>query len=343
MLKSAHKCIASLFVSRDMLSKIKVLPLAAESLGTRSMCTFVETKDIRILLDAGVSLGPLRFRLPPHPREYEAIRKSRERIAEKASEADVVTISHYHFDHHTPSFTDWASNWSSSEIAREIYQNKQVLIKNYKENVNFSQRRRGWVFVKTGGKHAKKLEIADGKTFQFGDTSLRFSQPVSHGSGDASLGWVLITTITCDDEKVIFAPDVQGPMSNSTAKTIIEEEPQLLMIGGPPLYLAGFRVTDNEIIEAMEHLKRIVAVVPSVILEHHLLRAENWREQSKSIFETARETGHRLVSAAEFLGEKENLLEARRKQLFDMEPPGEGFMRWTKISVDARKLVKPPV
>jgi predicted metallo-beta-lactamase superfamily hydrolase len=327
----------------NMLNKIKVLPLAAESLGTRSMCTFVETKDIRVVLDAGVSLAPLRFRLPPHPKEYEAIRESRKRIEEKTSRAEVVTISHYHFDHHTPSFTDWVSNWSSPEIARKIYENKLVLLKNYKKDVNFSQRKRGWMFAKTGGKYAKKLEIADGKTFQFGDTVLRFSEPVFHGSQDTSLGWVLTTTITCDEEKVIFAPDVQGPMYGSSMKMIINEKPQLLIIGGPPLYLAGFRVEETQINEAIEHLKQLVTAVPFTILEHHLLRAENWREQSKTIFETAQKTGHTVVSAAEFLEKEDNLLEARRKQLFDTEPPGERFMRWSKTSMPSRKFVRPPI
>ncbi|HVP40843.1 MAG TPA: hypothetical protein VMS95_02695 [Candidatus Krumholzibacteriaceae bacterium] len=326
-----------------MLNKIRVLPLAAESLGTRSMCTFVETKDLRIVLDAGVSLAPLRFRLPPHPKEYEAMQESRERIEEKASHADVVTISHYHFDHHTPSFTDWVSNWSSPEIAQKIYENKLVLLKNYKKDVNFSQRRRGWMFTKTGGKHAEKLEIADGKTFQFGDTVLRFSEPVFHGSKNTSLGWVLTATIACDEEKMIFAPDVQGPMYDSSMKMIITQKPQLLIIGGPPLYLAGFRVEETQINEALEHLKQLVAAVPFIILEHHLLRTENWREQSKTVFETAQKTGHKVVSAAEFLGKEDNLAEARRKQLFDAEPPGEGFRRWSKISMSARKLVRPPV
>jgi hypothetical protein len=55
------------------------------------------------------------------------------------------------------------------------------LIKNPKENINYSQRRRGWVFQKTGGKYAEKLEIADGKTFIFGkDTTVKFSEPVFH-------------------------------------------------------------------------------------------------------------------------------------------------------------------
>jgi predicted metallo-beta-lactamase superfamily hydrolase len=326
-----------------MLNKIKVLPLAAESLGTRSMCTFVETKDVKVVLDAGVSLAPLRFRLPPHPMEYEAIRESRKRIEEKALEADVITISHYHFDHHTPSFTDWVSTWSSPEIAQKIYEDKEVLLKNYKKYINFSQRRRGWVFAKTGGKHAKKLEIADGRTFQFGDTVLKFSEPIFHGSEDTSLGWVLTTTIACDDEKIVFAPDVQGPMYDSAMKRIIEEQPMLLMIGGPPLYLSGFRVAETQLSAGLERLRRLVAVVPFTILEHHLLRMENWREMSGAIFETAQKTGHKVVSAAEFIGKEDNLLEARRKQLFEAEPLGKGFMRWTRISMPARKLVKPPI
>ncbi len=326
-----------------MLNKIEVLPLSAESLGTRSMCTFVKTKDVRIVLDAGVSLAPSRFGLPPHPNEYDAIIESRKAIEEKASVADVVTISHYHFDHHTPSFIDWVCNWSSPAIAQKIYEDKLVLLKNYKINTNFSQRQRGWAFAKTGGKYAKKLEVADSKVFKFGGTLLRFSEPVFHGSENSPLGWVLATTIECGDERVVFAPDVQGPMHDATLRIIVEEKPQLLIIGGPPLYLAGFRVTEVQIQESLESLKQLVANVPVTILEHHLLRAENWRNQSITIFETARKTGHRVMSAAEFLGREDNLLEAKRKQLFEAEPPCKAFMKWSKISMPARKLVKPPL
>ena len=59
-----------------MLKKIKAMPIAAESLGVRSMCTYIETPDLRVLLDAGVSLCPYRFRLPPHPKEFEAIKEA---------------------------------------------------------------------------------------------------------------------------------------------------------------------------------------------------------------------------------------------------------------------------
>jgi len=326
-----------------MQNKIRVAPLAGESLGTRSMCTFVETKDVKILLDAGVSLAPIRFGLPPHPKEYEAIIESRGRIEEKAQEADVVTISHYHFDHHTPSFIDWACNWTSPGTAQKIYENKLVLLKNPKANINASQRRRGWVFAKTGGKFARKLEVADGKVFEFGDTSVRFSGPVFHGSEDTMLGWVLTTIIEHGNEKVMFAPDVQGPMHDVALKTIIAEKPQLLIIGGPPVYLMDFRVPEQQIQKGLESLARLARTVPLIILEHHLLRAEGWREQAKTVFEAARKSGHKVVSAAEFLGKEDDLLEAKRKKLFETEPPGRGFMKWSKLQLPARMLVKPPI
>jgi len=325
-----------------MLKKIRVVPLAAESFGVRSMCTYVETPDVRALLDPGVSLGPNRFGFPPHPREYEALAKCRKSIAEAAEKAEVITISHYHFDHHTPSYTDWCFNWSSSEVARQVYEGKLVLVKNYREKVNFSQRRRGWVFVKTGGKHAKMLENADSRTFEFGDTKLRFSDPVFHGPENSQLGWLLMCTVEHGDERFLFASDVQGPMHAGTLKTILASKPQLVMIGGPPVYLAGL-VKQEDVRMGMQNLEDLVKEIPKTILEHHLLREESWRELSQQIFDSASEKGHSVVTAAEFLKKRNNLLESRRKLLFQTEPPGSEFEKWMKTPLDKRKLVKPPI
>ena len=44
-------------------------------------------------------------------------------------------------------------------------------------------------------------------------------------------------SIATRDEKVVFAPDVQGPISDQTFRTIIDQEPDLLILGGPPSYL----------------------------------------------------------------------------------------------------------
>jgi predicted metallo-beta-lactamase superfamily hydrolase len=327
-----------------MLTRIRVVPLAAESLGVRSMCTYVETPDVKILLDAGVSLCPNRFGLPPHPIEFEAISECRRKIAEAAEKAEIVTISHYHFDHHTPSFEDWLCNWTAAtETARHIYEGKTVLMKNPKERINFSQRRRGWVFQKTGGKYAEKLEIADGKTFVFGDTKIRFSEPVFHGPEDSALGWVLMATVEHQDERFMFAPDVQGPVSTRTLKMIIGEKPHLIMIGGPPSYLAGFRVDEEQVQAGLKNLEKVVEAVPYIILEHHILRDENWLQETKEVFDKTKKSGCKVLTAAEFLGKENVFLEAVRRRLFVENQPSKEFEKWMHGSVKAKKSVKPPI
>jgi predicted metallo-beta-lactamase superfamily hydrolase len=326
-----------------MFRKIKIIPLASESLGVRSMCTYVETPDLRVLLDGGAALCPKRFGFLPHPREYEAMEACRENILKAAEKADVVTLSHYHFDHHTPSFEDWCFLWSSEEFAKRIYEGKIVLIKNHRSMINFNQRRRGWLFIKkTGRKCAKKIEMADGNVFKFGDTKLKFSDAVFHGSKDTTLGWVLMTTIEVGCDKILFAPDVQGPMYNPTLRTIIAEKPKLIIIGGPPLYLTGLRVKEEYIQEGMKNLEEIVKKIPVTILDHHILREERWRKMFNPLYNAASKSHHKVVTAAEFMGKKNNLLEFRRKQLYNREPPNTKFQKWMRLPLSKRKRIKPP-
>jgi hypothetical protein len=325
-----------------MLKKIRVVPLAAESFGVRSMCSYVETPDVKILLDAGVSLAPNRFGLPPHPKEYEALAECRKKIAEAADRVEVVTISHYHFDHHTPSYIDWCTNWSSEEVARQIYEGKIVLAKSYRSKINFSQRRRGWMFSKTGGSYAKELSYADGKVFEFGETWLSFSKPVFHGPENSQLGWLLMVTVKYEDERLLYASDVQGPMHNVTLKFILAQNPQIIIIGGPPTYL-GRLVNQENVHQAIKNLERLAERVPLTIVDHHLLRDEKWRQLSQSIFDSASKAGHRVVTAAEFLKKQNNLLENRRKKLFEVEPPSSEFGKWMKLPRTKRKLIKPPI
>jgi len=326
-----------------MLEKIKIVPLAAESFGVRSMCTYVETPDLRVLLDAGVSLCPMRFGLPPHPKEFRAIIRCREKISRAAEKAEIVTISHYHYDHHTPSFQDWLVNWTEAdETAKQIYEDKVVILKNPREQINSSQRERGWMFAKTGGKYAKRTLNGDNQTFVFGETTMRFSEPVFHGPENSEMGWVLMVSISFDDEKFMFAPDVQGPMSNRPVHTILEERPQLLMVGGPPLYLVPSRVSENQLRKGLENLQEIVAKIPHVIIDHHLLRDEKWQEKTEKVFYQTYTSGSTLQTAAEYSGDKNSFLEANRKKLFQEDPPSAEFEKWMRISEDKRKSTKPP-
>jgi predicted metallo-beta-lactamase superfamily hydrolase len=327
-----------------VLHNIKVTPLAAESFGVRSMCTLVETPDVTMLLDAGVSLCPYRFGLPPHPTEFKTIDKLRRRIAEAADKAEVVTISHYHFDHHTPSYEDWLVNWTEAkETARQIYQGKKVLMKNPREKINASQRKRAWLFQKTGGKHAETLEVADGKTFAFGEeTVLRFSEAVFHGSDDSMLGWVVMALVECRGERFMFAPDVQGPMSAHTLELIKAAKPQVLMVGGPPFYLGGFKVDEAQLQLGLRNLTALVETVPLTILEHHALRDESWKQRTKQVFDVAAVTGHRVMTAAEFAGDRNNFLESKRRTLYVENPPSKEFEKWMRRGLE-KSHTKPPI
>ena len=140
----------------------------------------------------------------------------------------------------------------------------------------------------------------------------------------------------------MFAPDVQGPMSIRTAELILAAKPMVLMMGGPPLYLEGGRVSEYQIKQALLNLERIVEVVPFVVLEHHALRDEFWRSKLEDIFQKAQAAGHSIVTAAEFAGQKNLFLEAKRKQLFSDYPVSEEFHKWTK-TLTGKTIAKPPL
>jgi hypothetical protein len=299
-----------------------------------------------VLLDAGISLCPYRFNLSPHPIEFQTIDKLRKIIAVKAQDAQVVTISHYHFDHHTPSFEDWFVNWTQRTVtARQIYEGKRVLVKNPRENINPSQRHRAWLFQKTGGKFASSIESADGKSFVFGeDTVLRFSEAVSHGPEDASLGWVVILTVEYKgEERFVFAPDVQGPMAEKTVELISQNKPQMVMLGGPPFYLEGFKVDSAQVQRGLRNLEKIVRAVPLTLIEHHSLRDEMWHQKMQQVFDSARSEGHEVTTAAGLLDQPETILESKRKQLYLEDPPSREFEKWIKQGLDTKKAAKPPI
>ena len=306
------------------------------------MCTFVETGDLKVLIDPGISVAP-RFSLMPHPREYAERNRCRVAIREAAQKADIITISHYHYDHHTPNYVDTVYCGSSPEEARAIYAGKPVLAKDTKSHVNMSQRRRGWLFQKVSSKFVDRFDVADGKTIRLKETELRFSCPVPHGEKDSELGWVLMLIITHDGEKVMHSSDVQGPSSPETLKMILAEKPDLLIVGGQPLYLVGTKVLDATIEDGFRNLEKIARSVPVTILDHHILRSEDWRSHAGRVFEKAEKHRNQVVTAAEYAGKTETLLEARRKALYDKEPPSKEFIGWTKISEMERKTIAPPL
>lgn len=288
---------------------MKIIPLAADSLGTRSLATFVETKDCRILIDPAVALGPLRFGLPPHPLELEREEEHWNKIKEYAKKADVLTVSHYHYDHHDPS-------------EPEIFKGKTALVKHPTENINKSQKGRAAYFLKVLEGIPKKIEICDGRRFKFGGTILRFSRAVPHGINDR-LGCVTELFIDDGKESFLHTSDIQGPSLREQRDFILNCNPDTILCDGPLSYMLhrygrkNLEKTEKNVIRIFSKTK-----VKRFIFEHHFLRELNWKKRIPGIFKAAKKRKVQILTSAEFLGLENDMLEANRKKLHEDSEEG---------------------
>ena len=157
------------------------------------------------------------------------------------------------------------------------------------------------------------------------------------------LGWVVMALIEYADERFMFAPDVQGPMSTRTLELIKAAKPQAIMIGGPPFYLSSFRVDEAQLQAGLKNLASVVENVPLTILEHHALRDEQWQQKVHKVYDTARDRAHTVVTAAEFTGKENMFLEFKRKKLYADYPPSKEFKKWVREGVTAKNTGKPPI
>lgn len=287
---------------------MKIIPLAFESLGTRSMSTFIQTKDVNILIDPGVSLAPLRYGLPPHPIELKRLDEHWSKIVEYAKDSDILIITHYHYDHHNPNGN------------LEIYKNKMVLTKHPTEKINLSQKKRAKYFLEKIKDLPGKLKYSDGKEFKFGDTKIKFSPPVFHGT-NSKLGYV--TEVLIDDGyRFIYTSDVEGPALEDQVDFILKNKPNLIILDGPLSYMLGYRYSYSSLSSSVKNLIKIISTCPldSLIVEHHLLRDLKWKEKIGKVFEAGKKKKTKIQTAAEFTNMPIEILEAKRKQLYQKYP-----------------------
>ncbi len=103
-----------------------------DSLGAKSVCVFVETPDVRVLIDPGAAVMHPGF---PATEEEKSrwLREARGAVLRALKRADVVVISHYHYDHFVPRHV-------------QIYRGKHLFVKDPNTFINDSQRERAWNF-----------------------------------------------------------------------------------------------------------------------------------------------------------------------------------------------------
>jgi len=278
---------------------MKIMPIASDSLGVRSMATYIETKDCRILIDPSAALGPKRYGLPPHNKELEALYKTKEKISEIAEKCDILTISHYHYDHYDPD--------------EGFYKGKKVFAKDISSNINKSQKQRGTDF-KEVVENLCDLICCDDSKHKIGDTELVFSPPFFHGPENVRLGYVIMTTVDDGKKRILHASDVQGPVTKNATKYIIDQKPDLLIMDGPPSIFLGWKFSLQNLQDASDNLVKIIETLDcNIILDHHLLRDIKYKE----VFSEPYKKGStRVKTFAEYLGKENNTLEAHRKDLW---------------------------
>lgn len=289
---------------------MRVIPIAFDSFGVRSMSTFVMTKDVNIYIDPGVALGPTRYGLPPTEAENQAFDLEREKIIEVCKKfADVVVVSHYHYDHHP--FPD------DDEMYRSCFSGKSIFAKDRLNNINASGKNRGRTFEKHVKDIAKNLTWADGTKFKFGKTTLEFSPAVWHGDVGSRVGKVIMVYIEEGKNSFLFGSDAQGLADPDALKWFIKKNPDFAIIDGYPTIFIGWRMklsnfekSNQHLIEALKRTK-----IKTMILEHHILRDIKYKEKMKKVFDVANSLNKKILTAAEFYGLENFFLEAWRKEI----------------------------
>ncbi|OYT51565.1 MAG: MBL fold metallo-hydrolase [Desulfurococcales archaeon ex4484_204] len=340
-----------------------------DSLGAKSSSTLITTPYVNVLIDPGVAIMH-----PTFPASWEdKVRWAEEgfkRVLNASRRADVVVITHYHYDHYT-------------DFERGIYEGKEVIVKDPNQYINESQRGRALNFLESmvrelGGEGLEEfmtsplhraygnplsglveatsrdfgdyssrraellgkglkwfrklsskwaswrwvkdfklplvsLAIGDGRSFKFGGLELSLSTPRFHGVEFSRVGWVVSVGIRCCGFKVLYTSDLNGPIIEDYATSVLRFEPDLLILDGPPTYLLGYTLNRINLGRAVDNGVRIVNGLGEgtiVVYDHHLAREPRFRERTSRVWETSRV---RVGTAAEFMGRKPVVVEVARK------------------------------
>jgi len=282
--------------------------IGTESFGVRGMCCFVETKSRKILIDPGIALGYTRYGLLPHPYQAAAGEAIQKKIIKKWSEATDIVISHFHGDHVPLS----DANPYQLDLKKLIGINLDVRIwTKALSHLSLIERKREESFSSILN---KDLIEAEGKK----DSVLAFSKQVPHGN-DGNAVTVMMTRIE-EDCVFVHASDIQLLNSESVLK-IIEWEPDIAFVGGPPLYLSE-RISKKQINKARSNAIKLSQYIDVLIIDHHLMRnidGERWLERLNS------NTEKKIICGADFMKKPRELLEARRRSLYKDMPVAKNW------------------
>jgi len=278
--------------------------LASESLGVRGLCCLVRTGDRRIVIDPGIALGYLRYRLLPHPFQVAVGAMIRKRIISALESATDIIISHFHGDH-VPLVNANPYQLSMNSVAGRLNESRLWTVGTAGLGESIQQRR-------------EAIEDAVGvdlpSTEGVNDGPFRFSAAMPHGEHGNRLGTVMMTRIEWMGTVFVHASDIQL-LERRPIQQILDWKPDVVLAGGPPLYLQQLSEQSRQ--NAWENALHLAEGVPTLILDHHLLRSRRgvrWLDRLNA------KTRSRVICAADFMGESRRFLEAWRSTLYKELP-----------------------
>lgn len=283
---------------------MRVVPLAFDSLGTRSMCTYVVTPSLSILIDPGVALGPIRYGFEPHPLEYKKEIEHWSSIENHAKKSDIIIVTHYHHDHFNPD-------------KPHIFKDKVALVKHPTEKINKSQKRRASAFLADLERYASEVRHIDGQEFEFKNVKIKFSEPVFHGP-DGRAGWVVQVFVDDGKTKFIYTSDIEGAIHEKQLEFIKKNNPEIIVMDGPLTYLMGYSFSYDQLKKSIKNLKEILKMksVKTVILDHHFMRDLRWNDRIVELYPFAKKHDAKIMPASRYIGESLNMLESKRRELW---------------------------
>jgi predicted metallo-beta-lactamase superfamily hydrolase len=326
------------FIRAIVVQKITVHPIAADSMGVRSMACGIKTPDLTILLDPGCSLGPHGDLKIPHPEEWHQNQQRTRELVEYSKNASILFLSHFHRDHYKPPETDYFYLYSDTEICRTLYTDKIIYHKHPIHAIGYQQQLRAKEILPVWQHYAKEVHAIEGSTIEiqeYGNTKLEFPSIYAHNHPRTRLGSIQPLIIRYEDEAVYFFPDVHGliyaPDRQRFRKEITENLQKrnagnppgenVLIMGGPPNEFGR---------HIFQSLRNNFEPFDDILIDHHCYRKntelERWLEFCALTPEIFSYFGY--INQGQERCSLQNVAEINRTHLFEKEPPTEAYLNW---------------
>ncbi len=281
--------------------------LGAESLGVRGLCCMVELRDRKILIDPGIALGWSRHGLHPHPVQISVGAAIRNRIIRELDSATDVVFSHFHGDH-CPLLDPNPYQLGLAETAERLAACR--IFSKGPEHISPVQVRRRADIAAAVGRAVPEGELPASEGRREGP--LEFSPPMLHGLPGKNRNTLMMTRIEEDGFVFVHGSDIQL-LDREAVKVILNWKADIVLVSGPPLYQLSSGREKEVTSRAWRNAFDLASSVDTLILDHHLLRSEEgalWLEKLRDA------AGGNVLCAAEYMGRRPLLLEARREELY---------------------------